>query len=145
MELNTASSVISKISKIEQESADFYEDWAGRYEELRKAFLLFSKENKKNEKTIKRSYYNVVSDALETNFCFKDLEDNVSLPNLKYDIEVSEVLRASIDLEESIKCFYLEASKLSKALLADVPRALERVARLRKARLEGLRLMLNNV
>ena len=80
-----------------------------------------------------------MSDALETNFCFKGLRADFSLPIFMGDSSVSDLLNASIEMELRIEGFYLEAAKCSKALLADVPRAMERVAKLRKARVERLR------
>jgi len=50
MDLNTAAAVISYTSKIEQESARFYEKWGEAHEILREAFSSFVKENKKSEK-----------------------------------------------------------------------------------------------
>jgi len=142
MELNTAASVISYVSRIEQGSADFYEKWANEHGELREAYLSFARDNKKYEKNIRRAYYSVVSDALETNFCFEGLKADVAVPLLKQTASPPEVLKASMDLENSIHAFYREAAQMSKALLADVPRAMERVAKLRKARVDKLSSML---
>lgn len=139
IELNTAASVISFISKIEQDSADLYELWGRRYKELKEIFFSFAKDNRKNEKTIKRAYYSVVSDALETNFCFKGLiKTDVTMPLIGEEASSSEALKASIKLENSIQTFYAKAAETSKALLADVPRAFERAAKSRKTRLERL-------
>ena len=142
MELTTAASVISYISRIEQESAVFYEQCALIHEPLKEVFLLFMKENKKNEANIKRAYYSVVSDALETNFCFKGLIGNVTMPSLGNDASLMMVLEVSMVLENSIQQFYLKAVELSKSLLADVPRTMERVAKLREARVARLRSIL---
>ena len=113
--------------------------WALGYEELRESFISFAKENKKNEKSIKRAYYSVVSDALETNFCFKGLKAGVVLPNLSGEASPSETLEVFVSLESDIRDFYREAAEMSKALLADVARAVERVARLRDERIKKLR------
>ena len=142
MELNTAASVISFISRIEQESADFYVKWGNEHQELREDFLSFARDNKKHEKNVRRAYYSVVSDALETNFCFDGLRADVAVPFLKKDASPSEVLEASIDLENSLHAFYSEAAQMSRALFADVPRAMARVAKSRKARGDQLRAML---
>jgi hypothetical protein len=138
MELNTAASVISYISKIEQDSGSFYENWADKNDLLRETFISFTKENKKNESEIKRVYYSVISDALETGFSFKGLKGDVKIPNLSDNASLKEILQASIVMEESIQQFYFEAAKLSKSLLADVPRAMERVAKKRNKRKEKL-------
>jgi hypothetical protein len=139
MELNTAGSFITYISKIEQESADLYARWAEQHDELGELFLTFAKENRKNEKAVKGAYYSVVSDALETNFCFKGLRVDVEMPRLSEKAPASAAVQASIDLEDSIQVFYTKAAQSCKAFLADVSRAVERVARLRRARLEKLR------
>ncbi|MFH1491281.1 MAG: hypothetical protein ABII06_20425 [Pseudomonadota bacterium] len=141
--LNTAASVISYVSRIEQESSAFYEKWAAESEGFREAFLSFAGENKKHEKNIKRAYYSVVSDALETNFCFGGLRADVMLPAAPQDASSAEVLKASLDLEKSVQAFYLEAAESSRALLADVSRAMGRVAKMRKARVEKLQTLLD--
>ena len=138
MELNTAAAVISYISKIEREAAQFYEKWAGVHEELRDLFSSFVTENKKNESNIKRVYYSVVSDALETGFSFKGLKADVVIPLVEDEASYSDILKASMDLEGSIMEFYEKAAGLSKSLLADVPRAMERVAKAREKRREKL-------
>ena len=123
-------------------SAALYEEWAQNYEKLRETFLSFAMENEKNEKNIRRVYYGVVSDALETNFCFKGLKGDVSLPLPTYNTSYSELLKICIHFEESIYSFYCEAAKTAKTLFAELPRSLERGAGLRKARLSKLRSLL---
>ena len=145
MELRTAASVISFITGVERDSSEFYVNWGNRHEELNTAFLDFAKENLRNEKNIKRAYFGVVSDALETNFCFKGLEANVEIPSLGEDASPSEILMASISLEDAIRGFYEEASRRSKGLLADVPRAMARVSKSRGARIESLQSMLTSL
>ena len=137
-EINTAASFISYVSKVEKETSDFYKTWAIKHDELEELFLSIAKENEKNEKTLRRAYYGVVSDALETNFCFKGLSPNISLPSLSEKSSAFDVLKASIALETSIADFYTKAAEISKALLADVPRTLGRVARHRRMRVERL-------
>jgi hypothetical protein len=142
LELRTVACGISFITAIERDSSEFYEKWGNRHEESKAAFLGFAKENVKNVKNIKRSYFGVVSDALEINFCFKGLEAKVEIPSLGDDASPSEILKASISLEDAIRGFYGEASECSKGLLADVPRAMARVSKAREARIERLQSML---
>ena len=142
--MNTASSVISYVSRIEQESSAFYEKHALESEEFREAFLSFARENKKYEKNIKRAYYSVVSDALETNFCFAGLRAQVMLPAMPQDLTPAEMLKSSLDLEKSVLAFYQDAAERSRALLADVPRAMDRIAKMRKARVERLQTLLES-
>lgn len=136
MEFNTSASVISYIAKIEENSAILYEDLALRFDSLKEQFQLFAKENRRNEKNIRRAYYNIVSDALETNFCFKGLTDDVSLPELTSDITAAEMILNGIKMEQEFAAFYEKAAKLSMNLLADLTRAMERAAKMRKKRIE---------
>lgn len=145
VELNTAASVISHISKIEQESARYYKKWSERCEELKEPFLSFVKENKKNEKNIRRVYYGVVSDALETGFAFKGLKSIVSIPSLRDNATLPEIIEASLELEKIIGEFYMKSAMVSKALLADLPRAMERVAKLRTTRVAKLHSLLREI
>lgn len=145
MDLNTAAAVISYISKIEQESASFYEKWASSHESLRQAFLSFAEGNKRHEKNIKLTYYSVISDALETGFCFKGLTAEVSVPLLKNDASPHDILAASIEIETEIQEFYMKAAGLSKSLLADIPRAMERVAKDKDKRKIKLRLLMEEI
>ncbi len=142
MELRTAASVISYISKLEQESAKLYEGWAGKHDEIKEAFSSFVIENKKHEANVRRAYYSVISDALETGFSFKGLKGDVAFPQIGDEAMIYEILKVSIDLEQEIQTFYLKAADLSKSLLADVPRAMERVAKIRNQRKEKLQRLL---
>ena len=138
MELNTAARVITYISKVEEESGQFYEICANRHEALKEPFISFIKENIKFEKNVKRAYYGAVSDALETGFSFKGLKGDLVIHLLKEGSSLIEVLRVSMDMEKDIQEFYLKASGLSKNLLADVSRAMARVAKTRDARIAKL-------
>jgi hypothetical protein len=73
MELRTSSAVIGFAQKCETGTAQFYEGAASRFSDLEAIFRDFGKENAKNVQAIKRAYYSVISDALETGFSFKDL------------------------------------------------------------------------
>jgi hypothetical protein len=147
MEINTAAALITYISKIEQASAMLYEKLAKRHQELQETFLSFVKENKKNETNIKRAYYSVISDALEACFSFGqlDADNSLSEPIVDEGTSLSEVLRFSIDLEEGIEKFYSKAAEQSKALMADLPRVLEHVAKSRNKRGTKLRLLLDEM
>jgi rubrerythrin len=143
--LNTAASVISYVSRIEQESSGFYEKWAPESEEFMESFLSFAGENKKHEKNVKRAYYGVVSDALETNFCFQGLRADVLWPAVPQGATSEEVLKASFNHEKSVLAFYNKAAETSRALLADVSRAMGRVAKMRKARVERIQALLEGI
>ena len=138
MELNTAAAVIKYVSRLELESAKLYEECSKRHEKVRESLEKFAKENRKHEQKIKRAYYNVVSDALETGFCFKGFKSDLAIPTCAQGATVSEILEVAIGLENDIKDFYEEAAALSKCLLADVPREMEKVVKAREERINEL-------
>ena len=137
-ELKTASSVINYISTIEEQSADWYTHHARRHSELDKLFTAFAAENRKFGKRLKKAYYSGITDALETNFSFQGLEATVEVPDAIDSASPENLLARSLELEEKIQSFYLQAADLSKDLLADVPRAMERVGRARGKRLSEI-------
>ena len=141
MECNTAASVITYVSKIELDSATLYEQWGQLHEKLRDSFEAFAKVNRKNEQRVKRAYYSVVSDALETGFCFKDLWADIVIPEFSKGASVSEVLALAVALERDIQNFYVKAANSSRALLADVPRQMDKVSQERSRRVEQLQAM----
>ncbi len=135
MNLQTAASVISCVSRIEQEGAALYEKLADAHPALKTTFLAFAKENLKHEAAIRRAYYNVVSDALETGFCFDlAVDEMLASPPLPPDASLASALDACMLMEEKVRGFYVEAAAQSKSLLADVSRAMERVAKARTER-----------
>jgi len=138
MECVTAASVITYLSKIELDSAMLYEQWGRSHEKLRAPFESFAKANKKNEQRVKRAYYSVVSDALETGFCFKDLKADIVIPEFSKGASVSEVLNLAVSLEKEIQHFYVKAATSSRALLPDVPRQMDKVSQERTKRVEQL-------
>jgi rubrerythrin len=135
MILHTASEGISFAKKLENDSAGFYEILAQRYTKGAEAFLSFAKENKKNIAQIERTYYGVITDAIEGSYAFNINPDD-------YDLEISvsqgasytNVLDQAVKIEEKIIQFYVDAAEQSKSLMADVPRAFTLVARKRESR-----------
>ena len=138
MECTTAASVITHVSKIELDSAKLYEQWGKLHEKLRDSFEAFAKANRKNEQRVKRAYYSVVSDALETGFCFKEIRADIVIPEVSKGASVSEVLNRAVALEKEIREFYGKAANSSRALLADVSRQMEKVSQERTKRVEQL-------
>jgi hypothetical protein len=143
MELNTAAAVIRFAAEVEEKSAKFYDDCAERQKEFAETFLSFVGENKKNVTLVKRAYYGVISDALEACFSFKGLTVDEYLFDTECDEKagLSEIIKMSLEIENKIQRFYQRAGELSERLLADVPRALKKVAEKRderKRKLESL-------
>jgi hypothetical protein len=136
MKLNTMAAVMTFVSKIESDSALFYEDQAEMYPELKDTFLAWVKENKKFEKQVKRTYFGVITDTLESNYCFETLDSD------KYEFQTSlaegagqsEAAGRAREIEETIKRFYLEAARLSDCLMADIPRLFKKIAKKREER-----------
>ena len=142
MELNTASGVISLAKEIEANGARFYQNLAGRYAKDSEVLLSFAEENKKNAVQIERTYYGVISDALEGCFSFKIDPDRYALKTgTAENTDYSDALNQALEMERMTTKFYTDAAEQSKSLLADIPRAFTRVAKRRAdriARLESL-------
>lgn len=135
MELKTASSVINYIASLEARSADWYRDHGRRQPDLEPLFTAFVAENQKFVKRLKKAYYSGITDALETNFSFQGLDAIVEIPETTDSAAPKDLLRQSLAMEKNIQSFYLHAADLSRDLLADLPRAMERVGRERDKRL----------
>lgn len=143
MDLNTASAVVTFAESLEVGSAQFYEAAAGRLGDLGNVFEGFVKENKKNVQAVKRAYYSVISDALETGFSFESLSTDPYGIDRELDAGAgpAEVLEQAIANENKIQSFYQQAAACSEAFMADVPRAFKRLAKnrdKRKTRLQEL-------
>lgn len=136
MELRTASAVIGFAESLETGSAKFYEAVAPRVADLAASFHDFAKENGKNVQAIRRAYYSVVSDALETGFSFQDLATEPYLieTDISQSADAVEILKAAIANETRIESFYRHAAKCSETLLADLPRVFKRLAGNREKR-----------
>jgi len=143
MELNTASEVISFTKKLEEDGARLYEDLAQRYIEDREAWLSFARENRKNVVQVERTYYGVITDALEGGFAFKiDPDEYTFEAELAENASCSDDLGKAIEMEEKIIKFYSDAAEQSKSLLSDVPRAFTVIARKRGDREAKLKALL---
>ena len=138
MKLNTMAAVMTQISKLELESAAFYEALSGRFSSLAETFAQWAKENKKQEKLIKQTYYGVITDTLESNYAFEGLDtDEFEFDMTPADDEGAARSKAK-KLETAIRDFYLKTAQMSEGLMADVPRVLKKTANKRADRIEGL-------
>ena len=136
MKLNTASAVISFAKELEENSIKYYENLIQKYTQDKETFLTFIKENKKNIVLVQRVYYEGITDAIEGCFSFEGLDtDNYSFnQKVSADASYSNVLESAIKMEEKIQKYYLDSAEMSKSLLADIPRAFERIAKGRDKR-----------
>ena len=139
MKLNTMAAVMSFVSKIENDSASFYENYAEKYPELKDTFLSLAKENRKFEKNIKRTYFGVITDTLESNYAFQglDTDDYNFETQLPENVDSSEAGKKAREIEETIKNFYLKAAQLSDGLMADIPRLFRKIAKKREERCQS--------
>jgi hypothetical protein len=143
MRLHTASEVISLTKKFEGESAKLYRDLARGYPKNRDVFTLFAKENDGNIVQIERTYYGVISDAIEGGFAFDMESDDYTFEGtLMQNASYPDALHKIISIEEKIIKFYSDAAGQSDALMADIPRAFRQVVKKREARLMKLKLLL---
>ena len=140
MRLNTMAAVMSFVSKIENDSASFYRNYAEKYPELESIFLSWNKENSKFEKNVKRTYFGVITDTLESNYAFQglDTDDCNFETQLPEDADSSEAGKKAREIEETIKNFYLKAAQLSDGLMADIPRLFRKIAKKREERYQSL-------
>jgi len=140
MILHTASQGVTLAKKLETESAQFYEDSAKRYDTCAEAFHAFAKENRRNVDDIQRTYYGVITDAIESGFCFDLNEDNYALEvEVSRGASLARALTKAVAMEQQIIKFYNDAAEQSRPLMADVPRVFSLIARKRASRLLKLR------
>ncbi len=137
MELNTLSEVISLASRLEEESALFYEKVARRHPQLGDHLLAFSNENKKNKALTDRTYREAVSDAFETGFSFGEglqVDDHLLSLGGASDGTPGDALKAALQMEEGLRAFYLSVAERARSLVAGVPGVFERLAKKREDR-----------
>ena len=143
MQLNTSASVISFAKQLEADSAAFYEKMAERYPKAAELFLAFAKENNKYTTMIERTYYGVITDAIEGCFAFSVETDKYTFEREPgKELGYTDALNQAIDMEQRLISFYTDAAEQSKALMADVPRTFLIVAKKRESRGDKLRALL---
>jgi hypothetical protein len=140
MIIHTASEGITLARKLENDSAKFYEDMAGKYSKDATTLQSFAQENKKNIAQVERAYYGVITDAIEGGYAFNLDTDKYNLKTeLAADAAYADALKQALAIEEMITAFYNEAAKQSGGLMADVPRTFLLVAKKRTGRIEKLK------
>ena len=138
-EINTASAVIALSRQIEEDGARFYTALAELFPEKGEVFLALAKENNRNVVKIERTYYSVISDALEGCFSFRILPEEYTFKvELKKKASLSEALGMAVEMESQVIRFYVQAAEQSKSLLADLPRIFALIAQKRESRKERL-------
>ena len=108
-------------------------------------FLSFAGENRKFVKTITRTYYSVISDALEGGYAFDLDTDSYRFDSMVRNESTDDaVLTQAVELENSIVTFYTDAANQSKSLMADLPRQFELIVKKRHKRIRQLRALKAN-
>jgi len=139
MILHTASEGITFARKLENDSAEFYENLAQQSAEDAETFISFARDNKKNIVQFERAYYGVITDAIEGCFAFNIDPDGYSLKTAVPDgTDYADVLGQAVEIEKTIIKFYTDAAEQSRSLMADVPRVFAMIARKRENRIEKL-------
>jgi len=139
MKLQTTSEAISFLRQLEKQSADFYERLAKDHEAQKDLFLGFVKENGKYVNNIERTYYGVITDALEGCYAFAIETDMYKLDDkLTPGGSYADALYSAVQMESTIRRFYIDAAKQSQCLMADVPRVMERIAKSRQNRIDRI-------
>ena len=134
MRLQTASETISFLRELETRSASFYQSLAGKYAGQEAFFAGIAKENTKNIGNVQRTYFSIITDALEGCFAFDIDPDEYALPDPAPTGDYATDLAESLKLEEGIAKFYADAARQAKGLMADVPRVMERIVKQRVER-----------
>jgi hypothetical protein len=139
MIIHTMSEGITLARKLENDSAAFYEALAKKYAADAEAYLSFARDNKKNIAQIDRSYYGVITDALEGGYALNLETDKYVLQTaVKANAKPADALKQAMAMEDLIIDYYAVAAEQSRALMADVPQTFLLVAKKRKTRKEKL-------
>ncbi len=140
MRLCTASETISFVKEFEERSAQFYEALAQRHPKDKDLLQRYARENRKYAAQIQRTYYSVISDAIEGCFAF-DLEaaDFAFDERPSEKADYSAALAQAVEMEKKILAFYTKAAEQSMSLMADVPRSFTMVVKKRKDRVPTLK------
>ena len=140
MILRTASETISFAKDIEGKAITFYTELSQRFPDSEDVFSSYIKESKKYITDIQRTYYSVITDAMEGGFAFELDADQYNVDaELPKNISHADAVSKAIVMEEKIISFYNDSSRHSSSLMADVPRSFNIVAKKRKSRLEKLK------
>lgn len=144
MELATASAVVSFAVELETDAAEFYKGLARQYPQYGELFLSLAQENERNASAVRRAYYEAISDVLEAGFSFSglDAEDYLIQGRSTENAAVSEVVGEALKREQRTQGFYATTARQAKSLMADLPRAFERMAKNREKRKLRLRSLL---
>jgi rubrerythrin len=145
MSMHTASEIISLARKLENESAEFYEELSQKYATDEDVLHSFAEENKRNVVQIERVYYGAISDAIEGGFAFDmEADDYIFEASLAQNAGYHDALDKAIKIEGQITRFYSDAAEQSQSLMTDVSRVFKLLTQKRNARRPKLESLLKN-
>jgi hypothetical protein len=135
----TASAIISFSTDLEERSATFYRELGKRFAAHAATFAGFAEECAKSSVQVSRTYQETVTDALETGYSFsglslQDYEADTVLPE---GIDLGQAVSQALALEHKAAAFYQDAATTA-SLLATIPRAFNRAAKVHRRRQEAL-------
>jgi len=141
--MHTCSQIIGFTRELENTSAKFYEALSQKFAKEEDVFLSFVKENKKYSAEVERTYYGVITDAIEGCFAFDINPDEYAFQaELPEKVSYAEALDRAMEIEDKIIKFYSDAAEQSKSLMADVPRAFAMIVKKRGGRVSMLQSLL---
>ena len=139
----TAATVIAFAEELEEQTAACYQVLAQRFPAQASQFERFVKRSGRANTDLVRTYRETVSDALETNFAFGDVQ--LSAYRTEWDVSESDDLAALVaellPNEKLAERFYSEMATRSESLLATIPAAMRRCAKVRVQRIARLKRM----
>ena len=139
MELSTTSAAITFAKSLENDSLEVFERLAEQYPHWNALLAPLIRENKYNVQTIERAYIGVVSDALDTQFAFQGIDTHDYALATTLPDPLGEIVNVLMSNERTIVAFYKAAAESSRDLIADLPRAFDRIASKHERRFEPLR------
>lgn len=144
--LNTCSQVVSLAKELENRAKEFYLTLCSRFPDKADLFRDFAKDSSTYITNLERAYYGVISDAYEGCFAFSlDPEDYRIDTEVREGLDLSSAVAKALKMEEKLIEFYRTAAEQSKNLMADVPRAMETIAKKRLERVCKLKGLLENL
>jgi len=139
MQLRTTSETLSFIKDHERKLIDMYSQISERFPQSDANGVLASsiKEIKGYIQELDRSYYSVITDAIEGCFGFDlNAEKYETDETTPADLSCAACLDKAIAVEKKLLDLYQDAADQSASLLADVPRSMRIISRKRTNRLE---------
>lgn len=145
MRIHTSSEGVSLARSLESKSAQFYEKVARQDLDALERFAAFPAENQRNARDIERTYYGVITDAIEGGYCL-DLDSEA----YAFDSEPEESsslksrLRQAATIEKKISSFYSDAAEQMSTLMADLTPLFQRLAKKHRGRMDELEKLLES-